>query len=873
VRLRAIEAVRYGALRGVELGPFGDGLNVVFGGNEAGKSTLASLVRHVLFGYSRKTESERGYYLEGDEKRAGRLVFEDADAERWVLSRTDGRQRGAAELVGPAGQSDAAAFVDGLSRGVSAELYRQVFGFSLEELADFKSLDAIQNHLHAGVTGLESNPREALVTLEERAGELYRERGRRRINELDRELRELRKERRELVGLAGEVSQERERIALLDAELAERRQELSDLVLAKEHRVVLSGRIQDAAQRVEAGQLDVKDLERSVKEVASTVESIRLDDDILAKAASVDRAMALVDEYEARGDERGALAQELDEHRTQLVSAASSLGPSWDADKAIAFQSDPAEPQRAESFSSRADGLDSQVRAARTKLDRSTAETDDAEHLLGEALGTAGLQPDATEEDIAVARTDVDAALSGQTRVTSPTGAFVLLAVGLALIGWGVATGDVVTGGLGLVAAASGMALLVVRRRGDGGAASVDAGALVKRKGCLDVAADRYKEVARARRRRTADQAELDAAQASAQELAQDWGEWCDGHGLSSSGGPAAGREVARRVDKLAEAGRRSHDAERALERTSQAVRSFEEVARSVGVATEGSAPASIAAEVRLLAERLDSERGRADEAAEHTALLDSARADLARREAQLEQARDALTALLAEADVESPALMEASVSSARQAVDATEGRVAELAQERAALAARVAAASKGDELARLSLRESELLERLRAAIERYAVAALAIRILSDTLAEYERERQPEVLDRASQMFATMTGGRYRRISTPLGEFDPAIFDASDAPKDNEKLSTGTAQQLYLALRLAYIDSLGGRGPALPVLMDDILVNFDDERRADTAELLVEFAAGRQVVLFTCHRPTAEALSAVDPEAVRVLEL
>jgi uncharacterized protein YhaN len=57
---------------------------------------------------------------------------------------------------------------------------------------------------------------------------------------------------------------------------------------------------------------------------------------------------------------------------------------------------------------------------------------------------------------------------------------------------------------------------------------------------------------------------------------------------------------------------------------------------------------------------------------------------------------------------------------------------------------------------------------------------------------------------------------------------------------------------------LSYIDNLAGAHPSLPVLMDDVLVNFDDERRWAAARVIAEFAAHRQVVYFTCHPATAE---------------
>ncbi len=111
-------------------------------------------------------------------------------------------------------------------------------------------------------------------------------------------------------------------------------------------------------------------------------------------------------------------------------------------------------------------------------------------------------------------------------------------------------------------------------------------------------------------------------------------------------------------------------------------------------------------------------------------------------------------------------------------------------------------------------------------------------------------------------MFSGLTGGRYVRLSTPTGEFDPHIIDDSNSSKKNIELSTGTAQQLYLALRLAYLETLSD-GTGLPVLMDDILVNFDEERRSYAVQLILEFAKKQQVVLFTCHESTVEAFTKV----------
>jgi uncharacterized protein YhaN len=67
-------------------------------------------------------------------------------------------------------------------------------------------------------------------------------------------------------------------------------------------------------------------------------------------------------------------------------------------------------------------------------------------------------------------------------------------------------------------------------------------------------------------------------------------------------------------------------------------------------------------------------------------------------------------------------------------------------------------------------------------------------------------------------------------------------------------LSRGTREQLFLAVRIAVVEDLARKGTTLPLLLDDVFVNFDDSRAEAAASVLCELAqAGHQVLLFTCH--------------------
>jgi hypothetical protein len=139
-------------------------------------------------------------------------------------------------------------------------------------------------------------------------------------------------------------------------------------------------------------------------------------------------------------------------------------------------------------------------------------------------------------------------------------------------------------------------------------------------------------------------------------------------------------------------------------------------------------------------------------------------------------------------------------------------------------------------------------------AIDQWRVAAVACQLLNAVRHEYETERQPETLREASGYLDSLTGGRYRRVWTPLAERTLRVDDAEGNWLSVEVLSRGTREQLFLALRLAIAALYARRGAMLPLVLDDVLVNFDVDRAKRAAKVLRDFAKqGVQILLFTCH--------------------
>lgn len=149
--------------------------------------------------------------------------------------------------------------------------------------------------------------------------------------------------------------------------------------------------------------------------------------------------------------------------------------------------------------------------------------------------------------------------------------------------------------------------------------------------------------------------------------------------------------------------------------------------------------------------------------------------------------------------------------------------------------------------------------QQLREAIERWQVLAITGRLLESIRRTYEADRQPATLQEASGYLRQLTEGRYRRVWTPVDENVLLVDDAAGQSLPVEVLSSGTREQLFLSLRLALVSAYASRGASLPLVLDDVLVNFDTHRAKATAAVLRDFAAGGfQLLVFTCHEHIAQ---------------
>ena len=200
--------------------------------------------------------------------------------------------------------------------------------------------------------------------------------------------------------------------------------------------------------------------------------------------------------------------------------------------------------------------------------------------------------------------------------------------------------------------------------------------------------------------------------------------------------------------------------------------------------------------------------------------------------------------------------------ASLHETADTINRRIGELSQE-------LAQAQGAHDFDRLKIRHQELLTRIKDAEVDFARLTLARHMLETAIAAWESKSQPEVYQQASRLLALMTGGKWVQVQlTEAGALQ--VIDDTRTARDPRHLSMGTCQQLYLALRIALLSCADNVGRALPILADDMLVNFDAERRRGAARALAELARMRQVVLFTCHEEVVSELQAADAGATLI---
>lgn len=161
------------------------------------------------------------------------------------------------------------------------------------------------------------------------------------------------------------------------------------------------------------------------------------------------------------------------------------------------------------------------------------------------------------------------------------------------------------------------------------------------------------------------------------------------------------------------------------------------------------------------------------------------------------------------------------------------------------------------NELKRMS---AELMEEYTAKKELYDALVLAQENMQAAVDDISRSFGPVLNERTAEIFGRLTGGRYEKVMVDKE------YSIQAKPKDGgyhewKYLSNGTTDQAYLSLRLAMTELITDNGERLPLMLDDVLLQYDDERAKNALEYLKEYALKAQILFFTCRNMEGESVN------------
>lgn len=818
--LEHIKLTNFGRFANMIVGPFTPGLNVVYGKNETGKTTINQLVRGVLFGWLAARGNTNSYKPEAAE-RAGSLFFATATSlpapevvpasaiGSALVSESVPAVQSASEVVeikrAPGVAPESLPAFASVVGDIDKATFDTMFALTSDELLGLDRHTEVTARLLTAGSGTQASPAHALATIEARIKDLMSKsaqfpdsipnlRARKQelhdeLSELGRQADALRVEKRRLDSFVERKTTLAAKQQELDADIEELRARLAQL--------------ESLHVRVDAAQARVNQLEHALADAQTTQAVPAAQATRTAQPAYITQAVPTAQTTQAIHTTQPAHTAQT----TQVVPTAQA-GVASDAlaNHAYPSQFDPGTSTQEQADIEALAALEqTQFNKLRDSLDTFEDKCVRAEHVVENAQRDA--RKSTAEFEFAqaesVSNMSERASWRRRQRLIQLAGAILvalaLLVLGVFICAQGVERSSITVLGVGALVAIG--AVIV-----GAGAASV----LLRPSKEEEAQAERIQKLEWVMLQ---DKHALDAALADQEALTIQIQNYLDAHHLQSAAGSL------KRAHVLLDAVRTYH-AERAAQ----------------------------AKTIALLSDQLI-------QAHEEVSQLEADQADV-------------FWALKLE-----PATAQTELTARLEQKNHERAQARELAQEAHAEFGRItqelAGAARDTAFDEVKFAYAQVEARLSAAQHQLAVLLIAQSSLTEAIAVWEKKSQPEVYRIASELFALMTDNAWRSVRiNPDNQIE--VTDALMTTRPPELLSLGTRQQLYLALRIALLVTAENVGASLPILADDILVNFDDERRRGAARALAYLAEHRQVILFTCHADVVTLLREADPAATIV---
>ncbi len=849
-------------------GPLTAPVTIFLGPNEAGKSTYLEFIRTVLFGFPTRNQKLHYPPLRGG-RHGGRLTVVSAGGEHFQIDRHAGKGSGSVTVTGPDGTDYGQDKLAQLCGGYGKDVFDNVFAFTLDELTSDDLLDdeSVNSQIYSAGLAARRLPA-ALSAIDKARAEIFTKRGRKHrllklageLDSINEQLAQVQSEETEHLALTERLSrlesqagdlEERRRQALARAthlrrllacqddfvELGLLEEELAELGPVAAISAQTQTRAMELTNRISNSDVELRRAKTRQSDLRGQLPPTPEHSAILGLENGIRHLQHLRGQFDGFVRDRPQRQAELAAHRHQLAESLAQLGPGWD--EARLDRSAPTPAER---------GQLAAHREQRERMrDMQAQSPSDGYRGAAIALGVLGLM------------------IAGIAIWTGAPTAWIAAAVLL-------------------------LAAIAVEWRG------------------------------RARRR-----AGGDIASAEVQ-----WTGWLLRQGLPTDTEPEAVPEIwalaqtaGVQLNNVRNWRRRLAGIEREMSEYSQAVATLAIV---IGHPFDRNDSDSVAGAADHLVGLFESVEDQTNARSALVGQIESAADEVARRQADRDSAHHGLTELFATVGVadmtelteraalsgkREAALKRSAEAEARlqrncaadeslsdllallkahpvadlkydlEQVDVSTNEIASqlqsIATHRGSINSDRARLAGNERISGLLLDRGLLNNQIEGAVTEWTRLSLAQVLLRQASRQYERERQPGVINHAAAAFARLTGGRYLRVFSPVGSGSISIAEADGTTKEPAQLSRGTREQLYLALRFGLVAELSKRAEPLPLAVDEILVNFDLPRARRAVAEFLELAKHNQVLFFTCHPLVVglfqQAALAAGASAVEVVEL
>jgi uncharacterized protein YhaN len=165
--------------------------------------------------------------------------------------------------------------------------------------------------------------------------------------------------------------------------------------------------------------------------------------------------------------------------------------------------------------------------------------------------------------------------------------------------------------------------------------------------------------------------------------------------------------------------------------------------------------------------------------------------------------------------------------------------------------------------------KKESLLAQVANLTEQFIQLKLASTLLQKGIEHYRNQNQDPIIQRASDLFARLTLQSFAGLTVDYDEKDQPVLMGARENGDKvaiEGMSDGTTDQLYLSLRVASIEKYVNENEPIPLIVDDILVHFDDIRSKETLKILLDLSKQNQIIFFTHHARLVEIMREITTE-------